>query len=607
VANRLAIALLILVGAVLGPGVASVLGHAELIVSSPSDGEVLPAPPAEVRILFSEPIEAGFSSLDVTAADGSPVVIAAGGPDPADDHVLVATMPPMDDGGYRVVWRVLSKADGHAYVGTFSFVVASPGASVAPLPPPPGGPAPATGHHATLGTQGRILLYGGLLLAFGLAICAWLVLEPAMGLIPSVVGRAIGLGLILAGIGALLMLLASGLGLPGPTGRPDPFGYATSSRPGLLLLARVLLGIVGGAVVFLLARRGRVEPATDVGALAATAGIALTVGAGHAAVFEPPVTVAVWFVHACAAGVWMAGIGLVAVLASRRPVDPPLVRSVVVRYSALALVAVGLVVLTGAYQAWVELGGLPSLDDPYGRLLVVKLAVVAGALGLGLLNHLDGGRLLGWLGGLGRRATIEAFLAAVVIVVTASLVVIPPPGPGRPVKLAGETPAGGEDQVVALAISPGRPGPNRFIAVPAGTTVPTILRLEASTGAIVAETPFRAPIASGTDGGYVADVRDVPAGDIRAIVLAGADRSIGTFPFVMAPDGIATGAAVPPIDPGLLIGLAMLFVGLLAVAYARAGGRLARTDAAAARVALTGGGIALSVVGALATALGPRV
>ncbi len=488
-------------------------------------------------------------------------------------------------------------------------VVASAGSSTGPSPAPPAATAPPTsGHQGGLETQGRILLYGGLLLAFGLAIVGWVVIEPATGRIPPGAARAIGFGLIVAGIGSSLMLLASGLGLLGPEGRPDLVGYATQSRPGVLLLGRIVIGVAGGIVVLVLARRGMIEAATELGALAATAGIAVTVASGHAAVFEPPVTIAVWFVHAAAAGVWLAGLAFVAVVASRRPPDPPLIRSIVVRYSALAAVAIALVVLTGAYQAWVEIDGLPSPTDPYGWLLIVKIAFVVAAFVFGLMNYLDGGRLVGWLGGLGRRATIEAFLAAIVIVVTASLVAIPPPGPGRPIELAAAA-GNGSALAVDLAISPGRPGPNRFTAIaPVGVT-PTVLRLVSPGDPTPGEVKFRPIPEGGLTNGFVADVRDVGvAAWVATVVAAGeADGSTREFRFVMTADGIAEGRLVPTADVGLILGLAMLLAGIFGLAYARSGGMLPRTDRAAARIALTGGGLAAAVVGLLVVVFGPQL
>ena len=54
--------LVLLVGPAL-PGSAGgrALAHAQLVASSPGAGTTVPEPPAEIRLIFSEPLEAAFS------------------------------------------------------------------------------------------------------------------------------------------------------------------------------------------------------------------------------------------------------------------------------------------------------------------------------------------------------------------------------------------------------------------------------------------------------------------------------------------------------------------------------------------------------------------
>ena len=49
-----------------------VLAHAQLVASSPASGAVLPESPDELRLVFSEPLEAEVTSLDLAALDGTP-------------------------------------------------------------------------------------------------------------------------------------------------------------------------------------------------------------------------------------------------------------------------------------------------------------------------------------------------------------------------------------------------------------------------------------------------------------------------------------------------------------------------------------------------------
>jgi copper resistance protein D len=58
------------------------------------------------------------------------------------------------------------------------------------------------------------------------------------------------------------------------------------------------------------------------------------------------------------------------------------------RFSILAGVALAGVLLTGLYNAWLQVGGLSATwQTPYGRTLLVKLFLVLPLLTLGGLNH----------------------------------------------------------------------------------------------------------------------------------------------------------------------------------------------------------------------------
>jgi len=133
------------------------------------------------------------------------------------------------------------------------------------------------------------------------------------------------------------------------------------------------------------------------------AGIALLILAGHAAALADPVPVVVGIVHVVAVAVWVGGLaGLVLVVF--RPAlildgPPPRMREVVPRFSALALVAIGMVAVTGAYEVWAETGQLLPIGTDYGRTLLIKTSLALGAFAIGALNYFDGGRMRPWLDG----------------------------------------------------------------------------------------------------------------------------------------------------------------------------------------------------------------
>src|SRR4051812_26783286 len=86
------------------------LGHSELVRTSPAAGSAVAASPAQVRLEFSEGVEARFSGVEITGANGKRVPT---GRLEAQGNVLGAPLSgPLPAGKYRVNWRVLS-VDGH--------------------------------------------------------------------------------------------------------------------------------------------------------------------------------------------------------------------------------------------------------------------------------------------------------------------------------------------------------------------------------------------------------------------------------------------------------------------------------------------------------------
>src|SRR5687767_12963393 len=116
--------LLVLLGGVVG----DVSAHAALERSDPPAGAVLPDAPATVRLWFTEPLEARFTQAQLLDAAGDPVAGVSSAIAPDDDYALVVTLPAkLPDGGYTVVWRNLSAADGHTLEGYFGFHVGTGG------------------------------------------------------------------------------------------------------------------------------------------------------------------------------------------------------------------------------------------------------------------------------------------------------------------------------------------------------------------------------------------------------------------------------------------------------------------------------------------------
>ena len=102
------------------------------------------------------------------------------------------------------------------------------------------------------------------------------------------------------------------------------------------------------------------------------------------------ISTAVAWMHTVAASVWAGGLLILAcvVLRQKPPCPPASLVVVARRFSRLAGACLLAVVLTGSYNAWSQLGAVSRLwTSPYGRVLLVKLLVVAVLVGLGAVNR----------------------------------------------------------------------------------------------------------------------------------------------------------------------------------------------------------------------------
>jgi hypothetical protein len=97
--------------------------HAFLDHASPAVGSTVHAPPAAVRIWFTQELEPAFSTVRLVDAAGTQVATAAAEVDAKDRTLLVLTLPALTPGRYKVFWRVLS-VDTHVTDGSFGFEVA---------------------------------------------------------------------------------------------------------------------------------------------------------------------------------------------------------------------------------------------------------------------------------------------------------------------------------------------------------------------------------------------------------------------------------------------------------------------------------------------------
>jgi copper transport protein len=588
-----------------------VLAHAQLVASSPAAGAILPESPAEIRLVFSEPLEEQVTSLDLASLDGTSILERAGEIDPQDPHALVVAPPELDDGIYSITWRSLSAADGHSSEGFLHFGVGEVEGSL------PGASSHVVhGETDPIGVIGRWFTYAGLLAAIGLATFHRLVLRERV--MPLRLVQLVAAGLAVAAVATLVTALAAGIGSgAGPA-------YLIDSRTGLLQLARAGVAALGAAILV----AGPVAWARAVAIGAGLIGIVLLVSAGHASAIPGFAPVLSGVVHVGAVAIWFGGVVALLVLLLRPAwisrSEPPAMRTVVPRFSAYALVAIGLAVATGAYAAWVQTGDLLPAGTEYGRTLIIKAALVLGALSIGTLNYLDGGQMRRWLDGFPTRLKVEAGLGATVLIMSAALATTPPVDESAGVPIEPLPDAFGEIAPgMGMEVVPGRPGVNRIVVntteamsavdgmdlalerLDDGTSTSVPLVLEGMEGmAEMAEMDHASMVSPNPDGtiDWFADAVVLPAdsswdANVRILTDDGTELQRQRFAFALDETGISEGQIEPLLTWGTVIALALAVGGAVGLGLGLGGWALPRTERLASRFALVGGGTVGVVLG----------
>jgi putative copper export protein/mono/diheme cytochrome c family protein len=111
---------------------------------------------------------------------------------------------------------------------------------------------------------------------------------------------------------------------------------------------------------------------------------------GHAADWgDATLSVAIDWAHAVAASVWVGGLIALALVAGRGAGwSRESLAAVVPRFSRLAGLCLAVVVVSGSYNAWAQLGGVSRLwETAYGRVLVAKLLIATVLVWLGAINR----------------------------------------------------------------------------------------------------------------------------------------------------------------------------------------------------------------------------
>ena len=377
--------------------------HANLDRAEPAPGAQLDQPPQTLQLFFSEAVDGSFSRVQLLNAKGEQVDRGDSHVAPNDPRGMLVTLPQqLPNGVYTVAWRTLSAVDGHTVNGAYPLILGPMPAEGLPLA------ASATSSKATFAPEtalGRWWFYVAASAVFG-TLLSWLVVfRPLFGrsnpaALPLAAARSrrlamlSGLVLLLGTVYVAIAQAATAADVPlwGVFGQPL-FDLLSRGRFAALWWVRLALVVI---VLGLLAWRGVRRWPGQV-ALGATTLALLTSSLnshGAALLSGAYLGVAADWLHFIGVAAWIGGllnvvlVLPVAVHASQSMGDRVLARAVT-RFSTLAIASVGLIVVTGTFQAWLEVGSWEGfIQSAYGLSVTVKIALLVLMLVLAAFNLL---------------------------------------------------------------------------------------------------------------------------------------------------------------------------------------------------------------------------
>ncbi|MFH8394164.1 MULTISPECIES: copper resistance protein CopC [unclassified Streptomyces] len=419
-------------------GAAPASAHAALTGSNPTQGSVVDTAPAQVSLTFSEQVSLNGESLQVLDPKGDRVD-AGGASDLGGDTYGLKLRPGLPDGTYTVTYQVVS-ADSHPVSGAFTFSVGAPSQTSVALT----GQAVGGGVVGFLYGTARYFSYAGFIVLVGGAAFVLACWQRGSGIRPVqrlVVG---GWLTLTASTLALLLLRGSyvGSGKVGDIFDLTLLGEVLQTKSGAALVSRLLLLAAAALFIAVLfgayAKRdeddraagtdtpdggpaGTADAASEDGGDAGTStggtdagsedlaaeksdltfGLAVggtVVAAGLAATWamaehastglQPGVAMPLDVLHLLAVAGWLGGLSALLVALFRAPAEAPIEAAAVRRFSRLAFGSVLVLVATGIYQSWRQLGSWSALTGTsYGQLLLVKVGLVAVLVGIAWISR----------------------------------------------------------------------------------------------------------------------------------------------------------------------------------------------------------------------------
>ena len=357
----------------------------------PASNQVLAGSPSRLVVVPTSSPAAGGRPGTAKVVDSAGHRVAAGPLVPTDGAAFAMNLPHLARGPYLVGWS----AGGRS--GSFAFDVAGAGRSpslVVTAEPPPTLAPLADNVVEWVPLVAVMVFVGALALRF-------LVSAPAArrSKVSVLLDRSDRRLVRIAAVAVVVFVPTTVLQMAYDDGS-FAFGALWQSfgadGDGYVEVARLALTAV--AAVLVVSQVFRRRPSVAVLAAAAGAGLAELALREVPTAIKPDMartvfTAVVYVLHLWAAAIWIGGLvgllGLAVPAVARGRPGQAFWAVTIRRFSAVATVSVGVLVLSGLWLSWVHVASVSQLFTTlYGRTLVVKLIVAAVLVGIGGFNQL---------------------------------------------------------------------------------------------------------------------------------------------------------------------------------------------------------------------------
>jgi len=365
-------------------------GHPFLLDSEPSQGQNAAVGTTQIITHYSEAVEINFSELKIYDSNGNQV-------DNRDttyynaESSLVITTSPLEDGVYTIASKVLSKVDGHLVHAAIIFGVGdvqidaslfeSQEQSETTFIPESIARFP--------GLVGQTIVLGGIIASIVIWSTGQTRFKEQIALIESSFkakfSKVIGFGIISVFASNFIMLGVQTWRL-----ETSPLDVIQTTF-GHTWLTRMILTIILIGIWFWIERKNQVSIKTQLPMLVfALALIATTTMMGHGASTEMVPPIILDYVHNLLSSIWIGGViflGFV-VLPSITKLDgivrDKITISLIPRFSAMIIISLGILIITGPTLLWFLDSNVSSLtDSTYGKLIMLKIAIASVMISFG--------------------------------------------------------------------------------------------------------------------------------------------------------------------------------------------------------------------------------